>query len=82
MQRSLIDAKPTAVELVITGRDAHPKLVARTGPVTEMGLIKHYIDDDVMAREGIEHERLCQRPIKPKIHLTQGGRPWQKAGTN
>jgi len=55
MQRSLIDAKPTAVELVITGRDAHPKLVARTGPVTEMGLIKHYIDEDVMAREGIEY---------------------------
>jgi len=40
---------------VITGRDAHPKLVARAGLVTEMGLIKHYIDEGVMAREGIEH---------------------------
>ena len=51
---AMINAKPTMVELVMTGRNAHPDLVARADLVTEMKLIKHYYNEGVSAREGIE----------------------------
>lgn len=50
----LIDSKPEHVELVITGRNAHPDLLERADLVTEMKEIKHYYAEGVMAREGIE----------------------------
>ena len=50
----IINTKPTMVELVITGRNAHPELVAHADLVTEMKLIKHYFNEGVTAREGIE----------------------------
>ncbi len=50
----VISTKPAAVELVITGRNAHPELVARADLVTEMKLVKHYYDEGVPARKGIE----------------------------
>jgi cob(I)alamin adenosyltransferase len=50
----LIRAKPEAVELVITGRNADPKVVALADLVTEMKEIKHYYNRGVQARAGIE----------------------------
>ena len=52
---SILDARPPHVELVITGRDADPRLVARADLVTEMRKITHYFDRGVQAREGIEY---------------------------
>ena len=52
---ALLDARPESVELVITGRNAHPDLVARADLVTEMQKIKHCFDAGVVAREGIEY---------------------------
>jgi len=50
----LLDLRPATVELVLTGRDAHPELVAAADLVTEMTQIKHYHDMGVAPREGIE----------------------------
>jgi len=50
----LIDAKPPGVELVLTGRWAHEQVVARADLVTEMREVKHYYQQGVLAREGIE----------------------------
>ena len=50
----LIEARPGQVELVITGRRAHPALVKRADLVTEMLDIKHYYHAGVQARKGIE----------------------------
>jgi cob(I)alamin adenosyltransferase len=50
----LIDVKPDDVELVITGRYAHPKVVERADLVTEMRELKHYYRHGVLARTGIE----------------------------
>lgn len=46
--------KPEAVELVITGRRADPKIIAAADLVTEMMEIRHYYAKDVAARDGIE----------------------------
>ena len=50
----LMKSKPTHVELVITGRNAHPLLVRNADLVTEMRKKKHYYDKGVKARRGIE----------------------------
>lgn len=50
----IIDIKPQHVEIVFTGRKAHPKLMARADLVTEMLNIKHYYVQGVKARPGIE----------------------------
>ncbi|MBP7707517.1 MAG: cob(I)yrinic acid a,c-diamide adenosyltransferase [Candidatus Aminicenantes bacterium] len=50
----LIDRKPSAVELVLTGRRAPASFVERADLVTEMKAVKHYFDRGVPAREGIE----------------------------
>ncbi|MDD3237512.1 MAG: cob(I)yrinic acid a,c-diamide adenosyltransferase [Candidatus Gastranaerophilales bacterium] len=47
--------KPESLEIVLTGRRAHPELVALAHLVTEMKPIKHYFDTGVMARQGIEY---------------------------
>ncbi len=46
--------KPAAVELVITGRGADPRVIAKADLVTEMRAVKHYYQDGVAARVGIE----------------------------
>ena len=43
------------IEIVLTGRYAHPELKAMAHLVTEMKPIKHYFDMGVMARQGIEY---------------------------
>ncbi len=50
----VIDSAPKGVELIITGRYAPPKILRRADLVTEMKEIKHYYNDGVMARNGIE----------------------------
>ena len=50
----IIDAKPMAVELVITGRGATSKVIERADLVTEMKRIKHYYHRGVRGRIGIE----------------------------
>lgn len=50
-----IDARPEAVELVITGRWVDPRIVERADLVTEMREIKHYYRTGVTARMGIEN---------------------------
>ena len=51
---AVIDAKPESVELVLTGRYCPDEVVARADLVTEMREVKHYYQQDVPARKGIE----------------------------
>lgn len=51
---ALIDRRPPQVELVLTGRGAPPRVLARADLVTEMRPLKHYYDQGVLARKGIE----------------------------
>ena len=51
---NLITDKPEAVEIVITGRGARPEIIRRADLVTEMKNVKHYFDQGVTARTGIE----------------------------
>lgn len=51
---ALMEAKPPDVELVITGRDADEMVMDRADLISEMRNIKHYIDNGVGARQGIE----------------------------
>jgi len=51
----LIDLKPPKKELVLTGRKAPPKVIARADLVTEMRSIKHYFDKGLAARKGVEY---------------------------
>jgi cob(I)alamin adenosyltransferase len=46
--------KPENVEIVITGRDADPRVIENADLVTEMKEIKHYFHKGVTARTGIE----------------------------
>ena len=50
----LIAMKPARLELVLTGRNAHERVVAAADLVTEMREIKHYYAAGVPARTGIE----------------------------
>jgi cob(I)alamin adenosyltransferase len=50
----LIAMKPEALELVITGRDALPEIIDKADLVTEMKAVKHYFNNGVDARIGIE----------------------------
>jgi cob(I)alamin adenosyltransferase len=50
----LIDMKPDSVELVFTGRRADPRLIQHADLVTEMLEVKHYYQQGVEARKGIE----------------------------
>jgi cob(I)alamin adenosyltransferase len=51
---ALIQHKPDTVELVLTGRNAHEKIIEAADLVTEMREIKHYYKKGVQARPGIE----------------------------
>jgi cob(I)alamin adenosyltransferase len=51
----LIEDRPEGVELVLTGQDAPEEFLKRADLVTEMKKIKHYYDEGVVMREGIEY---------------------------
>jgi cob(I)alamin adenosyltransferase len=50
----LVRSRPDTCELVVTGRNAPPRLLDEADLVTEMREIKHYARSGVAAREGIE----------------------------
>jgi len=50
----LIHGRAAGVELVITGRYAHPRLIDRADLVTEMREVKHYFARGIKARKGVE----------------------------
>lgn len=52
---SVVDEKPKTVELVLTGRYAHPEVIARADLVTEMKEIKHPYRKGVSGRRGIDY---------------------------
>lgn len=51
----LIKNKPKSVELVLTGRYAHPKVIKLADYATEMKEIKHPFRKGVLARKGIDY---------------------------
>ncbi|MEF9896002.1 MAG: cob(I)yrinic acid a,c-diamide adenosyltransferase, partial [Clostridia bacterium] len=51
----LMDHRNPGTELVLTGRAAPDKLLAKADYVTEMRAIKHPYEDGVHARKGIEY---------------------------
>jgi cob(I)alamin adenosyltransferase len=51
---NLMTRRPLSVELVLTGRGAPASVLARADLVTEMRPIKHYYEQGVLARKGIE----------------------------
>ncbi len=50
----LLDGKPPAVELILTGRTAHSEVIRRADLVTEMRKVKHPFDQKIPGRQGIE----------------------------
>lgn len=51
---SLLKIRPPELHLVLTGRDATPKLIDAADLVTEMKLIKHPFAQGIKAQRGIE----------------------------
>lgn len=52
--QKFLDQKPEGVEIVLTGRYAAQAIMERADLVTEMVCRKHYYDQGVRARKGIE----------------------------
>lgn len=50
----ILDNRQTT-EIVLTGRDAPQQIIERAHIVTDMRAVKHYMDDGVKARSGIEY---------------------------
>ncbi|MBB6675347.1 cob(I)yrinic acid a,c-diamide adenosyltransferase [Cohnella nanjingensis] len=50
----VIRNRPQGMHLLLTGRDAHPEVVAAADLVTEMQPVKHYYEEGVKAVLGIE----------------------------
>lgn len=50
----LINSKPCAMEIIITGRNAPEEIIEAADLVTEMKEVKHYFSKGIQAREGIE----------------------------
>ncbi len=51
----IISSKPETVELVLTGRYAPPELIAAADLVSEIVEVKHYYQQGISSRKGIEH---------------------------
>jgi cob(I)alamin adenosyltransferase len=51
----LIRSKPPDLHLILTGRDAHPDLIAAADLVTEMRAIKHPFDTGIQSQKGIDY---------------------------
>ena len=47
--------KPDEMEIVLTGRNAHPKIIELSHLVSEIKPIKHYWNKGISARTGIEY---------------------------
>ncbi len=51
---AFLDERPAHVEVILTGRRAPQELIERADLVTEMRELKHYYEQGVAARKGIE----------------------------
>ncbi|MEE8390410.1 MAG: cob(I)yrinic acid a,c-diamide adenosyltransferase [Anaerolineae bacterium] len=51
---AFLDERPDHVEVILTGRRAPQELIERADLVTEMREVKHYYQQEVAARKGIE----------------------------
>lgn len=51
---ALVKSKPAKLHLVLTGRNAHPEIIAAADLVTEMRAVKHPYDRGVPAQRGID----------------------------
>lgn len=49
-----LDTKPAGLEVVLTGRNPSPELLARADYITEMKKLRHPFDQGMVARNGIE----------------------------
>jgi len=52
--KTLLQQKPPALDIVLTGRRAHPKIMDLAHLVSDVTPVKHYWDIGVKARKGIE----------------------------
>lgn len=53
--RSVLESRPSEVNVILTGRDAPEALIEIADTVTEMRKVKHAYDQGVMARRGIDY---------------------------
>ncbi len=51
----LIKERPKGIELILTGRNAHPRIVEAADLVSEVRAVKHYYKEGVEARPGVEY---------------------------
>ena len=51
----LVRDKPPKTHMILTGRDAHPELIAIADMVTEMRVIKHPYSSGIHAQKGIDY---------------------------
>ena len=51
----LIELRPPALHLVLTGRDAHPEVIARAHTVSEVTEIKHAYRQEIEPQKGIDY---------------------------
>ncbi len=47
--------KPEMVHIILTGRNAHPKIIQAADTVTEMRQVKHAYEAGILAQRGIEY---------------------------
>lgn len=53
--KEFLRSKPSDLEIVLTGRRAHPEIIEMAHLVSEIRPVKHYWDIGVKARKGIEY---------------------------
>ncbi|MDR1168246.1 MAG: cob(I)yrinic acid a,c-diamide adenosyltransferase [Heliobacteriaceae bacterium] len=51
----VLKSKPEEMEIVLTGRNAHPKIIEIAHLVSKIEPVKHYWDTGISARKGIEY---------------------------
>ena len=51
---TLLDTKPERLHIILTGRNAHKKIIEKADLVTEMVEIKHHYSKGIKAQKGIE----------------------------
>lgn len=52
---NVLKNKPDEMEIVLTGRNAHPKIIEIAHLVSKIEPVKHYWDKGIKARKGIEY---------------------------
>ena len=52
---TLLKEKPPQVHVILTGRNAHPRVIEMADLVTEMGEIKHPMKKGIPAQQGIDY---------------------------